>query len=94
MADIFMRKDVREVLFNKKVVFLGDSILRNIYQDFVWLFEHGEFTPHQLLVSIGIVMLLILTYSLCSFQRKKGEQLGRSEFPDELQAGTGQKTPG
>jgi len=75
MADIFMRKDVREVLYNKKVVFLGDSILRNIYQDFVWLFEHGEFTPHQLL-------------------RKKGEQLGRSEFPDELLAGTGQKTPG
>jgi len=75
MAEIFQRSDVRNILLNKKVVFLGDSILRNIYQDLVWLFEHGDFTPHRTL-------------------RKKGEQLGRFEFPDELHAGTGKMTPG
>ena len=75
MADIFQRSDVRNVLLNKKVVFLGDSILRNIYQDLVWLFEHGDFTPHRTLVDKHCCEIL----SLVIFSLIRGRRENSSE---------------
>lgn len=44
MADFFTFEDARELLFNKKILFLGDSILRSIYQDLLSLLEDGNFS--------------------------------------------------
>jgi len=53
MADIFLKEDVRKHFKGKKVIFLGDSIMRNIYQDFLYLIEKGDLTPHELLRKKG-----------------------------------------
>jgi hypothetical protein len=53
MADIFLKEDVRKHFRGKKVIFLGDSIMRNIYQDFLFLLEKGDLTPHSLLRKKG-----------------------------------------
>ena len=53
MADIFLKEDVRKHFRGKKVMFLGDSIMRNIYQDFLYLLEKGDMTPHSLLRKKG-----------------------------------------
>jgi len=53
MADIFLKEDVRKHFRGKRVMFLGDSIMRNIYQDFVYLLERGDLTPHGLLRKKG-----------------------------------------
>ena len=53
MADIFLKEDVRKHFKGKKVIFLGDSIMRNIYQDFLYLMEKGDLTPHGLLRKKG-----------------------------------------
>jgi hypothetical protein len=42
MADIFLKEDVRKHFKGKRVIFLGDSIMRNIYQDFLYLIDKGE----------------------------------------------------
>ena len=47
MADIFTLSDARKILSGKNVVFLGDSIMRNIYQDFVTLLYAGQLTKHK-----------------------------------------------
>jgi len=54
MADIFLKEDVRKHFKGKKVMFLGDSIMRNIYQDFVYLLEKGDLTPHSMLRKKGV----------------------------------------
>ena len=41
MADIFERQDAVYVLKGKSVLFLGDSIMRNIYKDFITLLDVG-----------------------------------------------------
>ena len=53
MADIFIKSDVRAIFRGKKVLCLGDSILRNLYQDFIYLLEKGTFTPTSLLRKKG-----------------------------------------
>ena len=53
MADIFLKDDARKLFRGQKVIFLGDSIMRNIYQDFVYLLENGNLTPHSLLRKKG-----------------------------------------
>ena len=53
MADVFLREDVRKHFSGKKVIFLGDSIMRNIYQDFLYLLENGDLTPHGFLRKKG-----------------------------------------
>jgi len=54
MADIFLKDDVRKHFRGKKVIFLGDSIMRNIYQDFLYLLEKGDMTPHSMLRKKGV----------------------------------------
>lgn len=51
--DIFLKNDVRRVFKGKSVLFMGDSILRNIYQDFLWLMEKGTLTPAEMLKKKG-----------------------------------------
>jgi len=53
MADIFLKSDVRSVFRDRKVLFMGDSVLRNLYQDFVYLIEKGTLTPNSLLKKKG-----------------------------------------
>jgi len=43
----FSRDEVRELFKGKKVIFLGDSIIRDIYKDFVWLHQKGDLIPHE-----------------------------------------------
>jgi len=47
MADIFCQSDVRNIMKDKSVLFLGDSIMRNIYQDFITLYQKGCLTSHK-----------------------------------------------
>ena len=47
MADIFLQDDALKCLRGKSVVFLGDSIMRNIYQDFVTLLFTGKMSSHE-----------------------------------------------
>jgi hypothetical protein len=56
MADVFLKGDVRAIFKGKKLLFLGDSILRNLYQDFVYLAEHGNLTPNDLLKKKGTMI--------------------------------------
>ena len=42
MADLFERTDAVRVLKDKSVLFLGDSIMRNIYKDFITLVDPGS----------------------------------------------------
>ena len=37
MCDIFTRDDIHKLLRGKSCLFLGDSIMRNLYKDLVWL---------------------------------------------------------
>ena len=37
MCDIFTKDDVRQLFRKKSILFIGDSIMRNIYKDLVWL---------------------------------------------------------
>ena len=53
MADVFLKGDVRMIFKGKKVLFLGDSVLRNLYQDFVYILEKGSLTPNALLKKKG-----------------------------------------
>jgi len=40
MCDIFTQKDVHQLLKGKRCLFIGDSIMRNMYKDLVWLTSH------------------------------------------------------
>ena len=53
MADVFLKADVRAIFKDRKVLFMGDSVLRNLYQDFVYLVEEGTLTPNKLLKKKG-----------------------------------------
>ena len=54
MADLFISTDVRKIFKEKIVLFLGDSIMRNLYQDFVYLVEKGDLTPNAFLKKKGV----------------------------------------
>ena len=49
----FLKADAIKTLEGKSVLFLGDSILRNIYQDFVTLLHTGSLTNHDILSKKG-----------------------------------------
>ena len=53
MTDIFETKDVRELLKNKTVVFLGDSNTRGLYKDLVWLLNSNSLIPQKILADKG-----------------------------------------
>ena len=49
MCDIFTKSEVQLLFEKKSILFLGDSIMRNIYKDFVWLTSidtDGGYTPN------------------------------------------------
>ncbi len=48
MCDIFKKQDLLRVFGNKSVLFLGDSIMRSLYKDFVWLSRNDELIPPKL----------------------------------------------
>ncbi len=37
MCDVFSKRNLVDILHGKSLLFLGDSIMRNIYKDFVWM---------------------------------------------------------
>ena len=45
--EMFTKDDVRDLFKNRFVLFLGDSIIRDVYKDFVWLREKGILIPHE-----------------------------------------------
>ena len=45
--EMFTKDDVRDLFKNRFVLFLGDSIIRDVYKDFVWLREKGSLIPHE-----------------------------------------------
>ena len=45
--EMFTKYDVRDLFKNRFVLFLGDSIIRDVYKDFVWLREKGNLIPHE-----------------------------------------------
>ena len=54
MADVFTKSDARAALAGRRLLFMGDSILRNLYQDLVHLLEAGTLTPNALLKKKGV----------------------------------------
>ena len=46
MADIFLDNDAMTLFNDKSVLFIGDSIMRNINQDFLTLIITGKLTSH------------------------------------------------
>ena len=79
MADIFTKFDARKVLKEKKILFLGDSIMRNIYKDIIWLLSEGNFTPQDLLKrkgenSFAGDRLTLKSSNSCSFRRYREER--------------------
>ena len=57
MADIFLKDDALKILKRKRIIFIGDSIQRNIYQDLVTLLCKGGVTSHDVLKKKGIKRL-------------------------------------
>ena len=53
MVDVFFREDARSALKGKTVVFLGDSLCRQLYQDAVTLLCTGQLTSHETLKKKG-----------------------------------------
>ena len=53
MSDLFLNEDVRRVLRGKHVVLLGDSNVRGIYKDIVWLLNDNSFIPYECLGAKG-----------------------------------------
>ena len=53
MSDLFDTNDARKVLRKNSVLFLGDSIMRNIYKDFVFLLQENNIAPKKTLVQKG-----------------------------------------
>ena len=53
MADIFLREDALKTLKGKQIIFIRDSIQRNIYQDLVTLLCKGGVTSHDVLKKKG-----------------------------------------
>jgi len=53
MADIFLKDDALKILKGKQIIFIGDSIQRNIYQDLVTLLCKGGVTSHDILKKKG-----------------------------------------
>ena len=47
MCDVFEKDNAIEVLKGKTILFLGDSIVRNMYKDLIWLTHNGEFIPSK-----------------------------------------------
>ena len=47
MTDLFETEDVRDLLKNKTVVFLGGSIIRGLYKDVIWLLNSNSFLPQK-----------------------------------------------
>ena len=45
MSDIFYPDDVTDILKNKKILFLGDSIVRALYKDLIWLINTKSLIP-------------------------------------------------
>ena len=43
MCDVFEKEDARKILKGKTILFLGDSIMRNMYKDLIWLVQDGTF---------------------------------------------------
>ena len=53
MSDLFLSEDVRRVLKGKQVVLLGDSNIRGLYKDIVWLINDNSFIPYECLGAKG-----------------------------------------
>jgi len=53
MSDLFLSEDVRRVLKGKHVVLLGNSNIRGLYKDIVWLINDNSFIPQECLGAKG-----------------------------------------
>lgn len=53
MSDLFLSDDVRKLLRGKHVVLLGDSNIRGIYKDIIWLMNDNSFIPYECLGAKG-----------------------------------------
>ncbi|GBM09822.1 PC-esterase domain-containing protein 1A [Araneus ventricosus] len=49
MFDIFLSEDIRKLMKNKSIVFLGDSNVRALYKDFLCLLRSSQFIPNRTL---------------------------------------------
>lgn len=54
--DLFIKQDVAKLLEGKSILFLGDSIMRNIYKDLVWLTspkDDNKLIPQKYMMAKG-----------------------------------------
>ncbi|KAF8774723.1 PC-esterase domain-containing protein 1B-like [Argiope bruennichi] len=49
MFDIFLTEDIRKLMRNKSIVFLGDSNVRALYKDFLCLLRNSQFISDHIL---------------------------------------------
>merc|ERR1712105_36750 len=53
MDEILSSEDTRKLLRNKCCFFLGDSVMRGVYKDFLWLLNHNSLIPQEVLGAKG-----------------------------------------
>lgn len=46
-TDIFTKTEAQNLLINKKVLIFGDSNIRALYKDLIWLLEEGTFVTTE-----------------------------------------------
>lgn len=94
MADIFLRDDALRILKGegkgKQVIFLGDSIQRNIYQDLVSLLCKGGVTSHDILKKKGEMIPEYLGDKLVN---NTGKLTSGTEYKEERELRLGSKDP-
>ena len=82
MTDIFNSEQAIQLLKGKTVLFLGASVTRGLYKDFIWLLNTNTLLPRQILGQIGEA-------SFPDFSRlAPGEELKfklKFKFKDQLQ---------
>lgn len=47
IMDIFKSSEVRSLLQGKTVLFMGGSVVRGLYKDFVWLLNSDSMIPYK-----------------------------------------------
>jgi hypothetical protein len=54
MCDVFTREDLLRLFRGKSVLFLGDSLMRSIYKDFIWLSKENSLIKHEINKDVSV----------------------------------------
>lgn len=74
LADIFLSDEAQNILKNKYVLMIGDSVIRSMYKDLVkFLQTNDHLNDQQLKVKVNILKFLIIELEKFIFNCSKRE---------------------